>query len=68
MREVRGERVRLRPVGNRAMRRVLERLGFPLEGVLRGFMPGTDGPRDYAMYGMTKRDWEKTRTEWIHRS
>ncbi len=42
---------------NAAMRATLERLGFGYEGVLRGFMPSRDGPRDYAMYGMTESDW-----------
>ena len=43
---------------NRAMRRVLEKLGFAEEGILRGFMPGADGRRDnYAMYAVTKADW-----------
>jgi len=45
-------------VDNAPMRRVLEALGFGLEGVLRGFMPDADGPpRDYAMYGMTRAAW-----------
>ena len=43
-------------VENAAMRRVAERLGFAFEGVLRSFMPGPDGPRDYAMYAITDRD------------
>ena len=43
-------------VDNLAMRRVAERLGFTFEGVLRSFMPGPDGPRDYAMYAITKQD------------
>lgn len=42
---------------NAAMRATLERIGFGYEGVLRGFMPSPDGPRDYAMYGMTEADW-----------
>ena len=38
-------------VDNMAMRRVLERLGYELEGVLRGFSPDADGGReDYVMY------------------
>lgn len=46
-------------VDNASMRRVLEVLGFAFEGVLRGFMPDPGGrPRDYAMYGLTKADWE----------
>ena len=43
-------------VGNAAMRRSLEKCGFTFDGVLRGFMPSADGPRDYAIYGMTRRD------------
>jgi RimJ/RimL family protein N-acetyltransferase len=46
-------------VGNAAMRRVLDRLGFAFEGVLRGFMPSADAPpRDYTMYAVTRADWE----------
>jgi RimJ/RimL family protein N-acetyltransferase len=44
-------------VENVAMRRVLEALGFHFEGILRGFMPDPAGPRDYAMYGVTRSDW-----------
>jgi RimJ/RimL family protein N-acetyltransferase len=44
-------------VDNVAMRRVLEALGFRFEGTLRGFMPDPAGPRDYAMYGVTRSDW-----------
>jgi RimJ/RimL family protein N-acetyltransferase len=45
-------------VDNVAMRRVLERLGYTFEGVLRDFSPAHDGSReDYAMYAMTRRDW-----------
>ena len=53
---------------NRAMRRTLERLGFGFEGVLRGFMPSPDGPRDYAMYGMTLDDWQAVSTRWTQAS
>lgn len=45
-------------VDNAAMRRLSERCGFVLEGVLRSFMPSADGPRDYAMYAITKDAWE----------
>lgn len=46
-------------VDNAAMRRVLDSIGFGFEGILRGFMPiPAGGPRDYAMYGMTRQDWE----------
>lgn len=51
-------------VANAPMRRVAERLGFGFEGVLRGFMPTDDGPRDYAMYGMTRQDWETKKDAW----
>ena len=51
-------------VDNEAMRRVAERLGFDREGVLRSFMPTVDGPRDYAMYGMTRDDWENVKDGW----
>ena len=45
---------------NAAMRRVLERLGYQYEGILRSFSPVDGGGReDYAMYGMTRRDWEE---------
>ncbi len=54
---------------NASMRRVLEVLGFEIEGVLRGFMPDPGGrPRDYAMYGMTRSDWEQERSRWIRAS
>ncbi len=41
-------------VENHAMRRVLEKLGFTEEGVLRGYMPSERGRDDYVMYGITK--------------
>jgi RimJ/RimL family protein N-acetyltransferase len=44
-------------VDNAAMRRLSERLGFVLEGVMRSFMPSIDGPRDYAIYAITRDDW-----------
>ena len=43
---------------NAGMRRVLERLGFTLEGVMRGFMAGPAGREDYALYGLTLADWQ----------
>ena len=44
---------------NAAMRGVLERLGFVLEGRLRDYGAARDGSReDGAMYGMTRLDWE----------
>lgn len=47
-------------VGNIGMRRVLERLGYSFEGVMRGFMPGPTVRADYALYGVTRADWEAT--------
>jgi RimJ/RimL family protein N-acetyltransferase len=42
-------------VSNTAMRRVLELLGWELEGVLRAYGPAEDGGReDYAMYAVTR--------------
>jgi RimJ/RimL family protein N-acetyltransferase len=41
-------------VRNVAMRRVLEKLGFELEGVLRAFMPDGDGRADYTLYAITR--------------
>lgn len=50
---------------NAAMRRVLERCGFAFEGVLRGFMPTSDGPaRDYAMYATTTPDDDQRKDPW----
>jgi len=46
-------------VDNAAMRRVCDRMGFAFEGVLRSFMPSASGPRDYAMYAITKDDWRE---------
>jgi RimJ/RimL family protein N-acetyltransferase len=46
-------------VENAGMRAVAERLGFTFEGVQRGFMPSSAGPRDYAMYGVTRADHDQ---------
>jgi RimJ/RimL family protein N-acetyltransferase len=44
-------------VDNAAMRRVLEQLGWPLEGVLRGFWSRADGRlEDYVLYAVTRDD------------
>lgn len=44
-------------VDNVAMRRVLERLGWELEGVLRSYSPGeSEGREDYAMYAATRSE------------
>ena len=46
------------PVGNTAMRRVLELVGYGFEGVLRSYGPTPDGAReDYAMYATIRADW-----------
>jgi RimJ/RimL family protein N-acetyltransferase len=45
---------------NVGMRGVLDRLGFRLEGVLRHFMPAESSRDDYAMYAVTRADWEGT--------
>ena len=50
---------------NVAMRTVLEHLGFGFEGIMRGFMPSPDGPRDYAMYGITAPMYQEVRSTWI---
>jgi RimJ/RimL family protein N-acetyltransferase len=43
-------------VWNAAMRRVLEKLGFVEEGVMRAYMPRPDGGRDdYVLYGCRRR-------------
>jgi RimJ/RimL family protein N-acetyltransferase len=55
-------------VGNAAMRRALEALGFGYEGVLRAYMPTPKGPADYAMYGLTRSDWETARDGWTRTS
>lgn len=55
-------------VENGPMRRVAERLGFGFEGVLRGYMPTPSGPRDHALYGMTRNDWETVRDGWTRTS
>jgi len=49
-------------VANAAMRRACERAGLAYEGVLRGFMPTSNGPRDYAMYAVTENDFEDVET------
>jgi len=51
-------------VANAAMRAVVEHLGFTCEGILRGFWPESDGPHDYAMYAITKDDFEGARDSW----
>jgi RimJ/RimL family protein N-acetyltransferase len=55
-------------VDNAAMRAVAERLGFGFEGVLAGFMPDPRGPRDYAMYGITRDRYEDVIQTWTSTS
>jgi RimJ/RimL family protein N-acetyltransferase len=52
-------------VDNVGMRRCAESVGFTYEGVNRGFMPTAKGPRDYAMFGITRGDLEEVRARWI---
>jgi RimJ/RimL family protein N-acetyltransferase len=52
-------------VGNRPMRRVLEKLGFTFEGVMRGFMPVGDGREDFALYGVTRAEWRSLGTKRV---
>ncbi len=51
-------------VDNQGMRSCAERVGFGFEGINRGFMPTDAGPRDYAMFGMTRDDWEEAKARW----
>lgn len=53
---------------NTAMRAVLDRLGFGFEGVMRGFMPMDDGAHDYALYAITRDDYEEVKKGWISTS
>ena len=47
-------------VGNAPMRSVLERLGFGLEGIMRGFGAMSDGTRvDGALYAVIRSDWKE---------
>jgi RimJ/RimL family protein N-acetyltransferase len=48
-------------LGNVAMRRALDRTGFAFEGMLRAFMPAPEGREDYALYALTRDDWERRR-------
>jgi ribosomal-protein-alanine N-acetyltransferase len=48
-------------VGNVAMRRVLEKVGFAYEGTLRSFMPADGGREDYVLYALTREDWARPR-------
>jgi ribosomal-protein-alanine N-acetyltransferase len=45
-------------VDNTAMRALSDRCGLGCEGVMRSFMPSIDGPKDYAIYAITRDQWE----------
>lgn len=49
-------------VTNGPMRRLLERLDFLEEGVLRAFMPTPEGREDYVMYAVTAPVWRTRRS------
>lgn len=55
-------------VGNEAMRRASDRAGFRFEGVLRGFAESAAGLRDYAIYGLTRDDYQGMRHTWTRAS
>jgi RimJ/RimL family protein N-acetyltransferase len=55
-------------VHNRPMRGLLEHLGFALEGIMRAFMPVDGQRRDFALYAMTRPDYEDERTRWTSAS
>jgi RimJ/RimL family protein N-acetyltransferase len=43
---------------NEGMQKVLERLGYRQEGVMRAFMPASGGRDDYVLYAVTRADWD----------
>ncbi|MCC6322414.1 MAG: GNAT family N-acetyltransferase [Phycisphaerales bacterium] len=45
-------------VGNQASRRVLEKLGFALDGTTRAAVAKAGGRRDEWLMGITRRDWQ----------
>lgn len=52
-------------VDNEGMRRVLERVGFRQEGILRRWYPSDDDEGiDCVIYGMTRDDYEDVKTRW----
>jgi ribosomal-protein-alanine N-acetyltransferase len=55
-------------VENGPMRRILEKIGFVEEGILRGLLYERGAWRDYAQYGMTRDDYEGNRNPWTFRS
>jgi RimJ/RimL family protein N-acetyltransferase len=55
------ERLEVRTsVDNAAMCRVLEKLGFVREGVLRAFMPDERGRTDYVMFALLRAEWSRS--------
>jgi ribosomal-protein-alanine N-acetyltransferase len=44
---------------NEPMQKVLERLGYQREGVMRAFMPASGGRDDYVLYAVTRGDWDQ---------
>lgn len=47
--------------GNARSARVLERLGFQREGLLRGYKLVRGEPRDFTMFGLLAHDWSAVR-------
>lgn len=45
--------------GNVRSERVLERLGFRREGVLRGYKQVRGEPKDFTMFGLLSTDWRR---------
>jgi ribosomal-protein-alanine N-acetyltransferase len=44
-------------VDNGPMRAVLERMGYRLEGIMRGYAPGEDHREDVVLYAVLRSDW-----------
>ena len=44
-------------VNNVASTRILEKMGFTSEGVLREYRECADGYEDFAMYGLLRAEW-----------
>jgi RimJ/RimL family protein N-acetyltransferase len=44
---------------NEPMQKVLDRLGWRREGVMRAFMPASGGRDDYVLYAVTRWEWEE---------
>ncbi len=50
-------------VDNEAMCRLLTKLGFVREGVLRGYMARGSGRADYALFALLRTDWRDQRVD-----